>query len=563
VTDTGGTLPSGSTAQDGTLKYLLLLVAIFLVVNAWNLKLQTIANPDEPRYAQPARAMIRSAKQGDWHEWMVPVYNTRPRLLKPVLFYWIIAGTGAIGEWTGLGMEAGFRLGPLLMGLFATIGVFFLGRRFYGARGGFIAGVVLATNQYFHDISRLLVVDMTLTGFVVLSCLCCHIAVRRLEREQSAFWPLLGFYLAAGLASMTKGPFLVGLWIVLPLVAYMAWDGKLKLLWRAGLWWGAPLALIIGLWWFVWLEANGYQVWNLIKQENLSRAAGGKDHQHYAPFVFYVLNLGHFIPWVLALPFTIYWSYKHARAAWPWKAAASAAVSGKDITQRGGVGQMNDMLEPNFSSIALSPDARFLTCFLAIPFIALGLIISKRDLYLLPLYPFLALWIGWAWERNFLAVEGSSLSRRWRISMAALAFAAVGLITFEIIARPILERGEDREAFFRTVRERLNGRPVVLLGRSANEAVWYLDRPTEDIDNVRFPALKDAFFGKPGTVLLVLDDPSFMRPELKDAISIESELQRGPDRYYLMVADPTRPPKETLFEPRSKRDPAPKDEGED
>jgi hypothetical protein len=142
----------------------------------------------------------------------------------------------------------------------------------------------------------------------------------------------------------------------------------------------------------------------------------------------------------------------------------------------------------------------------------------------------------------------------------ALILAAVATLGFEIVGRPIMERAEDRVAFFTEVNRRLNGRPVVLLGRSANEAVWYLDRPNEVIDNVRFPVLKEAFFEKPGAVLLA--DAHFVTPELKDAVSIESELQRGEDRYYLMVPNPARPPQPALFEPRSRKDIAPA-EGDD
>ena len=80
--------------------YLLLaLVAAYLLITAWNLNIQTIANPDEPRYAAAARTMLRGQT---WHDWVVPFFNAQPRLVKPIFFYWLIAATGKAGEALGL-----------------------------------------------------------------------------------------------------------------------------------------------------------------------------------------------------------------------------------------------------------------------------------------------------------------------------------------------------------------------------------------------------------------------------------------------------------------------------
>jgi hypothetical protein len=100
---------------------LLILIVTYLVITCWNLNLQTIENPDEPRYAVPARIMLRSNSVDDW---LVPQFNNADRLKKPVFFYWLIAATGGVAQKLGLEMVTGFRMGPVLMGLLAVVGIY-------------------------------------------------------------------------------------------------------------------------------------------------------------------------------------------------------------------------------------------------------------------------------------------------------------------------------------------------------------------------------------------------------------------------------------------------------
>src|SRR5579862_3586712 len=104
------------------------IVAVYALTTCWNLSLQTVANPDEPRYAAAAREMLRS---GDW---LVPKFNAAPRLVKPAFFYWLISSTDWLGQKIGLDPVTGMRLGPVLMGLLAVISLFFLAKRLIGLR---------------------------------------------------------------------------------------------------------------------------------------------------------------------------------------------------------------------------------------------------------------------------------------------------------------------------------------------------------------------------------------------------------------------------------------------
>jgi 4-amino-4-deoxy-L-arabinose transferase-like glycosyltransferase len=570
--------PAGS--QNEARALLALSAAIFIVLTGWNLRLQAISNPDEPRYAVPARLMLRGERGV-----MVPEYNTAPRIAKPIFFYWLIAATGAVGQVLGVGLEVGLRMGPLLMGLLGVIGIFLIGERLKSARCGFIAALILTTTRFYHDTSRELVVDMTLSAFLLWAALFALMAYQALERQRRATWPLAGAYLCMGLASMTKGPLLPLIFVVLPAFIFLAWRKKLSLLKHAGLPWGVPLALSVGLWWFIWMQSHGFSMTALFMKENVGRTLGQKDHQQHAPYLFYILKLGEFfLPWVIALPFVAVWSWRK------WR----------ETRQGGGTAP----------APGISWQAQCLLCFLLLPFALLGLSISKRPLYILPMYPWLALWIAWAWDGGVLQREGQSFcakcanisgaaiaaicfaaifftpqlskfgglsgekitcgillgilgicgfgmmqnlkaGRRFRASVLLLAMACLLALGFESVARPIRERERDSVRFFDQVKTQLAGRPMVMIGETSNEAIWFLDRPNELIDNLRSPDLKPRFFDKPGMVLLAPEKEFKKSPALREAVLLESTIQRGSDTWMLALRNPAREPSPAVFERRT------------
>jgi 4-amino-4-deoxy-L-arabinose transferase-like glycosyltransferase len=583
----------------GYFKPILILLIAYTTLSAVNLDIQSIENPDEPRYAVPARIMAESS---DWNTWLVPEFNTKPRLLKPIFFYWLIAATTIAGKAVGLAAATAMRLGPLLMGLLGVIGTYLLGRKIFGPRGAFMAAVMLMTSYYFHKISRELVVDMALTAWLLWAWYFCFVALDRIARRRprgilppdpepprSPALPLLGFYVCLGLACMTKGPALVALFIVVPLLAYLWWDGRLGDLLHAGAWWGAPLALLIGCWWFYAVMQQGHDIIGVLKTENIARAVGKKDHQDRVPFLFYIERLGlGLMPWCVLIPFAAWWT----------------------------VGLRNVSVEVAEDSGISAAGVKFLICALLVPFLMLGIIISKRELYILPLYPFFALWLAWFWENTFLlrrekqpaplgaaglimlamvvlaggvivillpqklelldqdrimlgilgggiviglfvAARSLKLGRRYAAVLQMLAVAAALTIGYEALARPLRERNLDSERFYAAVKEKIGDRKIVLFGLSSNEAIWYLDRRKEPIDDLRRPELKARFFESPGTVMLASRAELDKSPELEKSIRLdpslsEATIKRGKELFVLAVPDPAHPPDEKVFQSKSK-----------
>jgi 4-amino-4-deoxy-L-arabinose transferase-like glycosyltransferase len=573
----------------------LLLVCAYLVLSLWNIQIQTIAAPDEPRYAVAAREMLRT---GDW---VVPKFNAQPRLVKPIFFYWVLAAVGAVGQALGAPLDTAFRFGPLLMGLLAILGTFVLGARLRGERLGFVAAGILMTSFEFHKLSRELVCDMSLATFLLWSWVFFHIAIRRIERgaaASSTWGSLLGFYVCLGMACMTKGPFLVGIFSVVPLLAYLAWTKKLRLLARAGLLWGVPISLVLGFWWFAALRSRGYDWVAFFVTENLQRFKGAKDHtQNPLPFVFYFKSLGeNFAPWIVLVPVAAWWSLKSIGVV-PSSTPAEPRCSVKD------------------SFMSLSDSSKMLFCCLAIPFFIMGISVSKRPLYLLPIYPYIALWVSWLLDATFLQKEGTSfcvrcantlgallailfgglaiavhkapshwpefkplpseltmlsvllgvlavfgiaasqnlkVGRRFNFMVQILSMAAALVIGYEAVVVPIRERDADRMAFFSALRERIGDRAVVTFEDSATEAVWYLDRPNQEIKQLRRPDLKQWFASSPGPLLLApKDEPKkHLDPKFLESLHILSPgIPRGEITYILAEPDAQHPPDPEIFKP--------------
>ena len=581
-----------------------ILVVAYLILTLWNIQLQTIAAPDEPRYADAARVMLNS---GDW---VVPKFNAQPRLVKPIFFYWLLAGMGAIGNALGAPMATAFRFGPVLMGLLVMLGTFLLGTRLRGERFGFVSAAVLMTTFEFHKLSRELVCDMSLTAWLLWASLFFHIASQRLARGAAAFPPLLGFYLCLGMACMTKGPFLVAIFVVVPLLAYLWLTSNFKLLLRAGIVWGAPLALALGMWWSVAIHFRHLDAGSFILIENINRFFGAKDHtQNPLPFVFYLKTLGeNFAPWVVLIPVALYWSLRFIGLI---PSPTMTATPGQSFMRR---------------LFGLSDASKLQLCCLLIPFFIMGISVSKRPLYLLPLYPFLALWVGWFLETTFLRKEGTTfctrcaytlgaifvlifggmavavgacsdkllallakqlpdaaanfqplpseitlatvlliilavfglaaalnlkVGRRFNFMVQIIAMAAALVIGYETVVVPNRERDADRIQFFAALQERIGDRPLVTFEESQTEAVWYLNRPNEVIKQLRRPDLKD-WFAKPDAILLTPDNGAKhkMDPRFRDSLRIIGPgIQRGDVTYILAEPNPEHPPDPEIFKP--------------
>ncbi|MGE0610668.1 MAG: ArnT family glycosyltransferase, partial [Pirellulales bacterium] len=178
-------------------------------------------NYHEVLYAQPAREMLAS---GDW---------IQPRLIgvpcnqKPPLTTWLIAASMALwgdSEWA-------VRLPSVLASAWLAAVVAGLAARWLGRRAGLAAGLVQATSFYVLRQARTAEADIFLCLAVALAMSCFSIGV--VDGTRATFtrrWLPAGFYLAAGLAFLVKGP--IGPGFILAACGLFAVVERRRAVWR-------------------------------------------------------------------------------------------------------------------------------------------------------------------------------------------------------------------------------------------------------------------------------------------------------------------------------------------
>jgi hypothetical protein len=208
------------------------------------------------------------------------------------------------------------------------------------------------------------------------------------------------FHLALGLAVLTKGPvgFLVPALIV---VAYLAWEGRLRALTRAFPWWGFALSVAPGVAWIAAASALAPPGFAdaALRENLLGRFFEGTAHVQRVTYYLVQLPLD-FLPWTLLFPVA-------ALGAW------------------------RTLRDP-----ATTPEAqrawRFLVAWVAASVVFFSFSAGKRGLYLLPAFPAVALLCAGGLER-WLAARARAPKRLalFAFTVGAL-FALVGALALQL-----------------------------------------------------------------------------------------------------------------------------------
>lgn len=355
----------------------------------------SLTEPDEPRHgaiAEELRAHAHGASQ-----LLLPRLNDEVYTQKPPLYYWLAAVAGAPA---GRVTEAAARLPSAFAGLAIVLATARLGAQTFGSTAGLAAGVVLLTLPSFVDDARRARPDALLALFVTAALACAWSLDAGLARRERA---RLGLHLAVGLGLLTKGP--VALFLpALGLLAYLAWERRL----RDARLFVSPSALAVSLGPVaLWLAAAaalapaGY-LREAVGENVLARFLSGTAHEQGWAYHLRRFPL-EFLPWTLAWPA----AFLAARAA----LAPGAKPEGARAT-------------------------RFLVAYVAAGLAFLSLSAGKRDVYLLPLVPAVALLVGeglrFAVERRGPAVA----TRRWRIAAVAFAGAVAAQVGYHTLVLP-------------------------------------------------------------------------------------------------------------------------------
>lgn len=366
---------------------IIFLIGFCFILYFFNLGQWDLWVPDEPKYAQVAKEMV------DGGDWILMHFNGEVYGDKPPLFFWLIALSSYL--WQGF-TSFSVRFPSALFGTLTVLLTFFLGGRLYSSRTGLFSALILATSLHFAHLSTRANIDATLTFFTTASFVCFFLWYQYDKGEEIHHkrtirnFLIYGFYVSMAFATLTKGP--IG--FVLPLLVsfiYLLIQKDYREIKRMKLLPGILLLLAIVLAWYgpaVSLGGKAYLEQNLFKH---TTEAYSKGWTHPQPIYYYLYRFPMcFMPWILFLP-----------------AAIVHGFSKMTIGNRKGF--------------------LFLLVWCIVIFTFFSLSKSKRELYLLPLYPAASLIVGKFWS-EFISHPLESVRRRW------ISFPFYGFIGFALIA---------------------------------------------------------------------------------------------------------------------------------
>ncbi len=269
---------------------ILFLIIFSFLIYSYGMGNIGLTDPDETFYAQTAKEMIER------HNFSTPFIFGHPQFEKPILFYWLLIFSFklfGIAEWA--------RLWPALFGTLGVVVTFLMGKAMFTRKVGLYAALILAASFLYLGSSRIVLTDIVLTVFILLSMFFFYSGYTKSYKTNHYILS----YIFAGLAVLTKGP--IGLIIPISVIAlFFVIQKQFGLLRRfIFCWQGWLLFLIVTLPWygFVSLRFGKDFLYGFFIHENIQRFFTA-EHQSNNHWWFYpaVILLG-MLPWSNLLPF--------------------------------------------------------------------------------------------------------------------------------------------------------------------------------------------------------------------------------------------------------------------
>lgn len=344
----------------------MVIIICIISVLPW-IGLGDFSTKGEPREASVAISMLESGN------WILPQVYANEFAYKPPLCHWLMAAAsypqGYVSEFTA-------RL-PSAVAFTVMIGfiLVFFGKRFR-FQEAFIATLFLITCVEIHRAAMTTRVDMVLTSFIVIGLIQLYRWEEKLElKGLPVVIPIL-----LGCAALAKGP--VG--IILPLFVFgvyllMLRKYKFVTIFKVTVYAFISSLFLPALWYIAAWKQGGDNFMNVMLAENFGRffhldtPAIPYELGHEEGFFYNFLTLSAgFIPWTIFFVFSLF----GMKLALPRQ---SLGVTAKNIWAR-----ICSMDKPRLFSLVAIVCILF---FYSIPS-------SKRSVYLMPAYPFIALFLA-------------------------------------------------------------------------------------------------------------------------------------------------------------------------
>ncbi len=370
-------------------KALWMVVILAIVMLVPFLGLTDFNTKGEPREAVVAYTMLEHGN------WILPINNGGDIPYKPPFFHWCIAFfsllIGHVNEYTS-------RLPSAISLILMTVGgfVFFAKRK--DTQTSLVTAVLTLTTFEVHRAGTNCRVDMVNTAFMVGAM---YLLYRWWEKGKHQL-PWLAI-LCMSVATLTKGPvgiilpcFVMGIFMLTQ--RENLWD----ITWRLGL--TAILSLIIPFcWYYAAYQQGGDEFLRLVKEENIDRFMGKMNYEsHENPAWYNLLTLATgWLPYTLLLLFSLF--------ILPWKKFSKSKF-------------VDNMKKATPLQVFTWLAFLLVLFFYCIPK-------SKRSVYLLPCYPFMAYliaeYIVWMMKERVGALKAYACTIGSISIILSLAFLAI------------------------------------------------------------------------------------------------------------------------------------------
>lgn len=343
---------------------LVVLVVISFLLFFWHLGNLPFYDRGEPREGLVVQAMYGTGN------WILPMINGDYIPFKPPLFHWfgVLAAlvVGRVDEFVG-------RFPSALFGTLGVLMTYAVAGRLWNRRAGLLAAVVLATSFGWWNAAIITQVDMTLAFFISAGLMLFYFLYKE-EHARTLRSLELAFLLA--LATLAKGPLGVAVSSFVILV-YLLLRRDLAFLKKLPLIRGAVIFLLVaGSWYGLAFWQAG---WDFFRRQILDETllTGVGSYGHHQPVYYFVPVLFYnTLPWSFFFPALAVFLYQ----------------------------KRNRLAEEHF----LYPLA-----WVAAMFVFFSAALGKRGIYILPLYPAVALLFGAWWYALEKGVAGSVKLTRW------------------------------------------------------------------------------------------------------------------------------------------------------
>ncbi len=444
-------------------------ILFFLLLSVAGTGERPLWDPDEGRYAEVAREMYESGN------WLIPTLEGNPHFTKPPLTYWLSA-TGfhlfGLNAWGArIFVTISFFLTILcVIELAATWG--------WNREQSLASGLVFSTAILPFAGGHLLTTDMILTFFETAGILCVWKVWT--GKPGAGFWRL-GFWLAFGLAFLTKGP--PG-WLPLAAVAAASlMGGRPRSGARLFSFSGVGLFLLISLSWFVVLSAGNSDRSHYFLVDELYNRVFTSEHGRNNPWWIHIVGLSAgLFPWVFLWPSILQRSWGSIRQGWS----------------------------------PLSPEKRFSVLWLLLPLAVFLLAKSRMTLYVMPLFVPISLWSGKLLQDGYLDERAPQPPSR-RMIIPAVGLWIILIIGLSMYGGPLPgEKSEKRLAhqIIESLGDRVAATDFYMVdGLTQHSAAFYLrsDLTYVDFSSERLPWIREAQNAKGRSCVFMIKESRFKK----------------------------------------------------